>query len=587
MRIPRLFRKMKLAVVFVCPLPMISGCGDDAGTLMEHPRQVEIHREMESPWQGTGLDFALLEEWVNTPSCLRTPVRFLACIAAVQALLDTSPRALQLVHADWLSETASGDRGKRRFGELVVAGKARKGHPNVLDEIRARRNRIMDWQTIYLNTATLQADFTRLLQWVRENLVERGQEEHYTAAAINGYLGIEDAHAQIVPASLPADAASPRAAGVVRDSDTRSYTGIGASLHALAGNIIVMSVVPQSPAAAAGIEASDVVLAVDAQPVSGKSVPELVAMLRGDAGTEVSLRVKRQNRVFDTRLRRATVKLKNVLSSVRQDRDRSWGYLNIVGFNSESTCMDTRRELRALVEAGVDGILLDLRDNTGGLIDQAVCVADLFLEPRQLVLEIRNTQQSGHSTPLYTRHRALTQVPLITLVNAATGSASEALAGAFQDHGRSLIIGERTFGKGTIQTLRPWNDSGSIMLFHTVARMYTPAGRTAQLTGIEPDLRVSAKPDDRQSRRTRLREEDLFPTALRSPAAQPKRRPYPDLTKIEACIASDGRAARSGLHEQPVDSVRDYPGEVGYQLLHCLAVGDSGQMLDVRLAGQR
>ncbi len=587
MKIPTLFRKTKLAVVFLCPLPMISGCGNDAETFRAKPQQAEVPWEVESPWRDTGLDFGVLEKRVNTQSCQQAPKRFLACIAAVQSLLDTSPRALQLVHADWLSELGSDSRLQLMFGEVAVVETAREEHPNVLDEISATRNRILAWQTSYHENGMPQADFTRLLDWARKALVGRTQEEHYTAAAINGYLSIKDAHAQIIPAQVPAaEAGSPRASGSVRDNGVQSYTGIGASLHALAGNIIITGVLPKSPASAAGVQAADVVLAVDGQAVEGKSVPEVVALLRGTAGTEVALRVKRQDRSYDTRLRRATVELRNVSSSVRDDRGRSWGHLRIGSFNNERTCADTRTELRALTKSDVDGILLDLRDNMGGLIDQAACVADLLLEARLVVLEIRSTRQRGHSEPIYTRHRAMTHVPIVTLVNAATGSASEALAGALQDHGRSLILGERTFGKGTIQMLRPWNASGSIMMLYTAARMYTPAGRTAQLVGIQPDLRVPADADDSQSGRAILREEDLFPTALPTPIVQPARKLHWDLAGIETCLESDGQAARRWWKRQPAESVGDHPREVGYDLLHCLDAGGSGPPKNVRLAGQ-
>jgi carboxyl-terminal processing protease len=505
----------------------------------------------------------------------------------VQSLLDANPRPLRLVHADWLSDAGSDFRWSRRFGQVAVVEAVREGHANILDEISAKRKRILAWQASYRTAGIPEADFTGLLDWARDTLVEPGQEEHYTAVAINGYLTIGDAHAQIIPALAPEDAAAPRAAGNVRDDQAYRYTGIGASLSALAGNIIILGIVPDSPASAAGIEASDVLLAVDGQPVAGKSVPQVVALLRGAAGTEVALRIKRQDRVYDTRIRRATVQLRNVTSSVLVERGRSWGYLRIGGFNSERTCADTRRELRALMNADVDGIVLDLRDNMGGLIHQAACVADLFLDSRLLVLEIRSTRHRGRTTPLYTRHRAMTHVPMVTLVNAATGSASEALAAALQDHGRSPIIGQRTFGKGTIQTLRPWNDSGTVMMFYTAARMYTPSGRTAQLVGIEPDLWVTAEGDDPGSKRTNLREEDLFPTTLPSPVVQPERRRNWDLAGLEACLESDGRAQRRGLQWQTAESAGDYPRDLGVDLLHCLDAGGNSAPIGIRLADHR
>lgn len=586
MIMPRLFRNILWAVVPLFPLATISGCGDDAGTFVEPPRPPHASGQVESPWKGTGLDFDLLERRVNTQSCRETAERFLACIAAVQSLLDTSPRALQLLHVDWVAEPGYEHRWMQRFGKLGVVETVREERSNILDEIRAMRKRILAWQAGYRDNGMPEADFTRLIEWARTTLVRPGQEEHYTAAAINGYLSIKDAHAQILPASLPADAGAPRAAGAVRDDNAHSYTGIGASLQALAGNIIVTGIVPGSPASAAGIEASDALLAVDGQPVASTSVPEVVALLRGIAGTEVSLRLQRRDRTYEAQLRRAPVEIRNVASSVRKDRYRSWGHLRIAAFNSERTCADSHRELRALITSGVDGLLLDLRDNMGGLVDQAVCVADLFLEPGLLILDIRGTRHEEPSRPLYSRRPAMTEVPIVTLVNAATGSASEALVGALRDHGRSVIIGNRTFGKGTIQTLRPWNDSGTVMLYFTAARMYTPGGRTAQLVGLEPDLRVTAKPDEPHSGGTILREQDLFPTALPSPPAQPEPRRYWDLAAIEACLDSDGLAERRRPQPSAVESIRDYPRDVGYDLLHCLHTRGDRLRADTRLAGR-
>ena len=222
----------------------------------------------------------------------------------------------------------------------------------------------------------------------------------------------------------------------------------------------------------------------------------------------------------------------------------------------------------------VDGLVLDLRDDMGGKIDQAACVADLLLEPRAPVLEIRSTRQEGHTDTLYSRQPAMTQVPVVTLVNAGMASASEALAGALQDHGRSLIVGERTFGKGTIQQIRPWNDSGSVMMFFTTARMFTPSGRTAQLVGIEPDLELLARPDDQPGRRTILREEDLFPTALATKSAQSGPVPSRFTAGMSACLEKTGQVKRRWFWQQPVEITGDYRLDKGYELLHCLTETD-------------
>ena len=534
-------------------------------------------RDAKSEWEGTGLGFGFLEKRINTYACRQTTERFLACVAATQSLLDTSLRELQLVHAAWLTDRRKASRPQHRFGDLVVVEKAqdeRATHANILELISAKRQRILVWQQLCRKQGVPEADFTRLLAWVRKELNTEERAEDYAAAAINAYLGIEDAHARIVPALTQADMAYPRSASVGRNQTGQSYSGIGASVQSIVGNIMITRVLPEGPAYAAGLQASDVLMAVDGQSVAGKSVPEVVAALRGAAGTVVSLRIKSQERVHQMRVRRATVEVTNVSSSVLEHRGRSLGYLHIDGFISGSTCADTRRELRGLVKSDVNGLVLDLRDNMGGKIDQAVCVADLLLEPRAPVLEIRSTRQKGHTDTLYSRQPAMTQVPVVTLVNAGTASASEALAGALQDHGRSLIVGERTFGKGTIQQIRPWNDSGSVMMFFTTARMFTPSGRTAQLVGIEPDLELQARPDDQPDRLTILREEDLFPTSLPTKAAPSGPVQSRVTAGMSECLEKTGQVKRRWFWQQPVEITGDYRLDKGYELLHCLKESD-------------
>jgi C-terminal processing protease CtpA/Prc len=179
----------------------------------------------------------------------------------------------------------------------------------------------------------------------------------------------------------------------------------------------------------------------------------------------------------------------------------------------------------------------------------------------------------------------MTRMPVVTLVNAGTASASEALAGALQDHGRSLIVGERTFGKGTIQRVRPWNGSGSVMLFFTTARMFTPSGRTAQLAGLEPDLEVQARPDDKQGRRIVLREEDLFPTALSAKATQTMPVNSRVSPGVGECLQKQGQKKKRWFWQKPFEITGDYQLDKGYELLHCLTqTGDAAPRGSDRLA---
>ncbi len=230
--------------------------------------------------------------------------------------------------------------------------------------------------------------------------------------------------------------------------------------------------------------------------------------------------------------------MKTVYASAFVDRGWKFGYLRIDSFLQANTCAAVRRGLRKILKPALNGIILDLRNNAGGLIDQAVCVADTFLPSGKVVLEARDVDKPTRSRRMRTRHGQLTGVPMVTLVNAATASASEVLAGALQDHGRSFVAGERTFGKGTVQTARPWKGSAAVLEMYTAARYYRPSGSGVQLVGIEPDLSALARPDSDSTERIVLREEDMFPTAL-PPEPEKWTQPRPESVAVLAACASD------------------------------------------------
>jgi carboxyl-terminal processing protease len=332
---------------------------------------------------------------------------------------------------------------------------------------------------------------------------------------------------------------------------------------------LVTSVIQDGPAAAAGLRVQDFILAVDGEPVMGLSSEALAGRLRGRSGTEVALLVKRQDQVMEISVRRDAVKASNVVSSDFVDRGWRLAYLRIDSFLHRDTCRQSSRELAKRLKPTSNGLILDLRDNSGGRIDQAVCVADLFLAEGKDVLEIRQLRGGGTTERLRTRRDAQVRVPMVTLVNPITGSASEILAGALQDHGRSLILGESTFGKGTVQTVRPWQGSASIVEFFTTARFYRPSGVSVQLLGIQPDIEVFERPGPRPPKRVVLREGDLFPTAL---PREPEVWSHPDPSRASAirkCTMEDGLATHRLRPEAEMSRETDYPLAVAQDALVC------------------
>jgi carboxyl-terminal processing protease len=440
--------------------------------------------------------------------------------------------------------------------------------------VRALARRLADWREVLQDPKAQAIDFNALANWVKREVVEPERREEYAAAAISGYLAVADAHANLLPArELPGTGGARPAQGSEREQglavEGPVYTGIGAAVQPMVDAALVTSILRGAPAADAGLRVDDFILEIDGASTAGVPVEALVSRLRGTRGSRVGLRVKRQDRVLDLSVTRDSVSVANVVSQSLNDRGWQLAYLKIDSFLPPDTCRDFTRELERQLRPTLNGILLDLRDNAGGLIDQAVCIADLFLGADQVVLEARSLEDPAKTESVRTRRPARARMPMVTLVNARTGSASEVLAGALQDHGRSLVVGELTFGKGTVQTVRPWRGSRSVLELYTASRYDRPSGVGVQLKGIEPDIEALDQPGPPDPDRVVLREGDLFPTAL---PQEPEtwRHPNPELVqRLRRCTRGQGLAEHRLDRERKQGQAGDYQLAVGQDALVC------------------
>jgi carboxyl-terminal processing protease len=261
-----------------------------------------------------------------------------------------------------------------------------------------------------------------------------------------------------------------------------SYTGVGVWIRrGTDGSLRVMSVEPSSPASRAGLRAGDVVVAVAGRPVGNRSVADVVASLRGDAGTVVAVEIRRGSAALTATLRRAAVRDDDVSATALGggvERLRISAFTRGVG-------RWTRAQVRTATSRHVRGIVLDLRDNPGGLLDEAVETASAFLRDGPVV----SYQQRGHAPQvLDALGGGDTGVPLVVLVDGGTASAAEIVASALQDRGRAVIIGTQTFGKGSVQAPSQLSDGSALEL--TVGHYLTPSGRSIDGIGVTPDLEM-------------------------------------------------------------------------------------------------
>lgn len=336
--------------------------------------------------------------------------------------------------------------------------------------------------------------FTDVFNQARRNYVDEVDDRTLLEAAMRGMLTELDPHSEYLP---------PRRYGDLGDASKGRYSGVGVSLTTWDGRILVEAVIDGSPADEAGINPGDTIVGIDGKPVKGRMLSEAIDDMDGEPETEIDLTVR--NPAGEQRELRLTREYILIPSLSFEWLDRSWGYFRITQFHGESA-----RHLREALDSiaagdkSLRGLVIDLRDNPGGVLKPAVDIADGFLDEGRIVTTRgRNDAMtlSFEATP----GDWLPGVPIVLLVDRGTASASEVLAGALQDHGRGLVVGERTFGKGSVQSVLPLRNGGGIKL--TTARYYTPAGRSIQARGIVPDLEISN--GDATAEDERVREADL------------------------------------------------------------------------------
>ena len=322
--------------------------------------------------------------------------------------------------------------------------------------------------------------FGDIFERIRSNYVEEVDDRELIEAAINGMLTSLDPHSSYL---------SPEAAQRMRVSTSGEFGGLGIEVTQEEGWVKVVSPMDGTPAEAAGIQAGDFITAVDGESVLGLTLDEAVTMMRGPVGAEIIVTVVREGEVepFDVSIIRDTIKL----TAVRSRTEGNAVVLRVTTFN-EQTFPNLRDGIEEQVAAAggidnIDGFVLDLRNNPGGLLSQAVYVSDAFLDAGEIV-STRGRQASDGDRFNATPGDLAEGKPIVVLINGGSASASEIVAGALQDHRRGIVVGTNSFGKGSVQTVVPLSQDGAMRL--TTARYYTPSGRSIQALGISPDIIV-------------------------------------------------------------------------------------------------
>lgn len=346
------------------------------------------------------------------------------------------------------------------FGQMVMAdNQERQNRPDIpLNELRA---------------------FSEIFGRIKNNYVEPVDDKELLQNAIRGMLTGLDPHSTYLDIEDFKD---------LREGTSGEFGGLGIEVTMEDGFVRVVSPIDDTPAAKAGLQAGDLIIRLGETPVKGMSLRDAVDVMRGKPGTDLDLTIIRdgEDKPLNVTLTRAVIKVKSVRSRTLAP---GYGYVRISTFQQHTgeNLNKAIDELKKDNDGALKGLVLDLRNNPGGLLNAAVEVSDSFIKQGMIVYtdgRIPDSKQEFTAKP----HDTLNGAPIVVLVNGGSASASEIVAGALQDHKRAVILGSKTFGKGSVQTVMPLTDSTAVKM--TTARYYTPSGRSIQAEGIEPDITV-------------------------------------------------------------------------------------------------
>lgn len=346
-------------------------------------------------------------------------------------------------------------------------------------------------------------NFTEVFERIRSAYVEEVDDTTLLEYAINGMLTSLDPHSAYL---------QPEAFTDLQENTSGKFGGLGIEVGMEDGLIRVVTPIDDTPAQKAGIQSGDLIVTLDGEAVMGMTLSDAIDRMRGEPGSEITLEVRRKNEkeLLSFTLQRAEIKVASVRTETLSG---GIGYVRITQFQEK-----TGPELTAAIETWtradepLNGLILDLRNNPGGVLDAAVEVTDAFID-EGLIVYTEGRAANSELRFSATKQTAARDIPVVVLVNGGSASASEIVAGALQDHKRAVIVGTRSFGKGSVQSVLPITEDSAIKL--TTARYFTPNGRSIQAQGIEPDIRVEQS--EVKTYENRFYKESDLPGHLKNP----------------------------------------------------------------------
>ena len=404
--------------------------------------------------------------------------------------------------------------------------------------------------------------FGDVLERVRRDYVEPVEEKTLIENAINGMLSALDPHSSYMNAKTYKD---------MQVQTKGEFGGLGIEVTMDNGLVKVVSPIDDTPAAKAGLQAGDLIFALDGEPVQGLTLQEAVEKMRGKVGTPIKISVRRAGKdPFDVSLTREIIKVRSVRYRLEAG---DIGYIRVTSFTEQTTpgVLDAIEKLKKEAGGKLKGFILDLRNNPGGLLDQAIALSDAFLDKGEIV-SVKARKNEDVQRWNAKAGDVANGLPIVVLMNGGSASASEIVAGALQDHKRAIVLGTRSFGKGSVQTIMQVAGGGALRL--TTALYFTPSGRSIQKEGIKPDIEVEQAKIENIQAKGGFREENLRRSITNPNAKGEKGDDKKDEAKPEAAKPGDKKddKPQAGAAPAPAGDPDEPPKEAvsDYQLLRAV-----------------
>lgn len=444
-----------IAMGFVLGMILAGVGGISAGITAAHVEKRLRSDRIQDYWATTQLNHDVLEKFINNKKCVTSDKYFLACVNAVISILEkTSSR-------------------------LTLSAQIQKASLKTVqfDNFNEREN-LVGFNQIFKEGLAGSFDFEKLIETAIE-LNKEDPVQYSMALAINGFLSVyKDPHTYILPIAYFNE---------VTSVSERSPYFVGISFEKKQGRVYVRKIFKNSDADKSGLQVGDRVLSLNGQNIEAKTLAEISMLLKSKNFRSFTFLIERENVQFLKTVQRSFRVLNQVSSEMIPDTN--YGLIQISKFSIE-TCNLVRDAIQEMSNHDMNGLILDLRDNPGGRLSEASCLAGLFLGANQRVYSVKYFDPILPNEVVLSKGDKIYSGALVVLINNNSASASELLAGALQEHQRALVVGQRSFGKGTFQEIESWNDDETIKLFKTKGFYLLPSGETTQLSGLSPDFHV-------------------------------------------------------------------------------------------------